>query len=140
MELWLENGLNRNGLWRGALDLLRESERGETHFAPPVEIVEDRDSYHFHLEMPGLKNDSINVRVEDGTLIVEAERKRPEWPKDAEVHRAERRYGLLRRGFRLPEEASPEQISAHYRDGVLEVTVGKRPEAKPVKVKVEYQN
>ena len=136
MELWLENG---NGLWRDAVrGFFKEAE--EKPEMPPTDVVEDRDGYHFYFEMPGLKSDSIDVRVEDETLVVEAERKQPEWPKDAEIHRAERRYGKVRRGFRLPEDASRDAISAAHRDGVLEVTVAKRPEAKPVKVKVEYKN
>lgn len=136
MELWLENG---TGLWRNGLSgFFKETE--ERPVMPPTDVVEDRDGYHFYFEMPGVKSDSIDVRVDAGTLVVEAERKQPEWPKDAEIYRAERRYGRVRRGFRLPEDASPDAITAAYRGGVLEVTVAKRPEAKPVKVKVECQN
>ena len=49
-------------------------------------MVEDKDAYHFYVEMPGLKDGSIDVQVEDDRLIVASERKRPEWPQEAGVH------------------------------------------------------
>ncbi len=106
-------------------------------FAPRADVTEDAEGYHFYFEMPGLKSDSVDVRVEDQKLMVTAERKRPEWPKETSVHVAERTYGKLHRAFTLPEDATHDNIRASYKDGVLEVTVPKRPEAKPVKIKVE---
>ncbi len=90
--------------------------------------------------MAGIKSESVDVRVEDGNLIVESERKRPEWSKDAQVHVSERAYGTMRRAFTMPEDASHEGIKAAYKDGVLEVTLPKRPESKPFKIKVEFEN
>ena len=66
---------------------------------PATDVVEDADAYHFYFEMAGINSASVNVRVEDSNLIVEAERKRPEWSKDAEVHLSERAYGTMRRAF-----------------------------------------
>lgn len=106
--------------------------------APAADVIEDADVYHFYFEMAGIASDSVDVRVEDGNLVVEAERKRPEWSKDAEVHLAERTYGTMRRAFTMPEDAGNEGIKAAYKD--LEVTVPKKPESKPFKIKVEVQN
>ena len=103
---------------------------------PAVDVVEDKDSYHFYFDMPGLKNDSVDLRVEDGTLTVTAERKRPDWAKDTAVHFSERDYGTIRRSFELPKDASHDLIHASYKDGVLEVTVEKRAEARPVKIQI----
>jgi HSP20 family protein len=75
-----------------------------------------------------------------GRLTVEAERKQPEREKDTEVHLSERSYGTMRRAFTLPEDASADGIKATYRDGVLEVTVAKKPEAKPTRIKVNVGN
>ena len=99
-------------------------------------MIEDKDRYHFYFEMPGLKKDSIDARVEDGRLIVAAERKRPEWRKETEVHLTERGYGTIRRAFELPNDASHNKIEASYRDGVLEVTVEKKPESKSAKIQI----
>lgn len=112
----------------------------EAQRRPAADVVEHGDGYHFYFEMPGIKADSVEVRVEDGRLVVEAERKRPEWPKDAEVHLAERSYGKFARAFVLPEDASHDAIKATYRDGVLEVTVAKKPEARPTKIKINVEN
>lgn len=140
MELWLEttpfNGLLNDGWHR----FFTEGSGSDRPIVPSADLLEDSESYRLHLEMPGLEPDSIEVRFEEDWLVVEAERKRPEWAKDAEIHIAERRYGALRRGFRLPEGANRDGIKASYRDGVLEVAVPKRPERKPVRIKVEHLN
>ncbi|MEA2679100.1 MAG: hypothetical protein QOK03_822, partial [Candidatus Binataceae bacterium] len=81
-------------------------------------------------------SESINVHIEDGRLIVEANRKRPEWSKDTTVHFSERSYGKLRRAFELPKDASQDGVRAAYKDGVLDVTIDKRPESKPVKIQI----
>jgi len=142
MELKLSNGHTPNGWlvgpWNRVWD---EFERGLTrNVAPRADVIEDAEGYHFYFDMPGLKADSADVRYDDGSLVIEAERKSPEWPKDATVHMAERASGKLYRAFRLPEDAAHENIGASYRDGVLEVTVPKRPESKPVKIKVQFNN
>lgn len=142
MELRVIDGLAPNGwifdrlpaLWN---EFARPAESGN---APATDVVEDADGYHFYFEMPGVQAGSVDLRVEDGRLIVEAERKAPEWPKEASVHLAERTYGAIRRAFALPEDAAHDGVSANYRDGVLHVTVVKRPEAKPVKIKVNFDN
>jgi len=112
----------------------------QTHVRPRADVVEDAEGYHFYFDMPGIKADSVNVQVEDGDLVIETERKRPEWSKDAEIHVSERSYGTMRRAFTMPDDASAEGIKATYRDGVLEVTVAKKPEAKPTRIKVNAEN
>jgi HSP20 family protein len=135
--------LRVNGYSPGALAvrpwtrLWDELEEGERAVAPRADVTEDAEGYHFYFEMPGLRSDSVEVRMEDRTLIVDAERKRPEWPKDTAIHIAERAWGKFHRAFNLPEDAAHDNVRASYRDGILEVTVPKRPEAKPVKIKVE---
>ena len=141
MDLLMDNGLVNggwlfdrvNGLFNGLA-----SEVGP--ISPPVDLVEDTEGYRFSIDLPGLKTDSLEVKVEDGTLVINAERKEPAWAKDARVHRAERHYGRIRRAFRLPADVGPDAIKAAYKDGVLEVTITKRPEAKAVRIAVAYNN
>lgn len=135
---WLYDRMNRlNQLFNEAG---RTAAEPQGHVRPRTDVIEHSEGYHFYFEMPGIKADSVNVQVEDGRLTVEAERKQPEWPKDAQVHLSERSYGTMRRTFTMPEDASAEGIKATYRDGVLEVTVAKKPEAKPTKIKVNVEN
>jgi HSP20 family protein len=136
MEVRFENGWAGRG-WLFdpcTVGWFRQSDTTARHMVPPVDVIEDKDAYHFYFEMPGLTNKSIDARFEDGHLVVEAERKRPEWPQETEVHIAERGYGTIRRAFELPKDASQDKVGASYKDGVLEVTAEKRPESKPAKI------
>ncbi len=137
MEVRFENGWSGRGwvLDPQTLGLFRESDATSRHTVPPVDVIEDKDAYHFYFEMPGLENE-IDVRVENGGLLVAAERKRPEWPQETEVHIAERGYGAIRRALELPNDASHEKIQAAYKDGVLLVTVEKKAESKSSKIQV----
>ena len=136
MELWFESRPFANGIDR----FFSEMTGAKSALAPATDVVEDEEGYRFYAEMAGLDASSVEVHAEDGTLVIEAERKRPELPKEAQLHLSERHYGKIHRAFRLPEDAGHDGIRAAYKDGVLEVTVPKRPEAKPVRIKVEYQN
>jgi HSP20 family protein len=108
--------------------------------SPPVDVVEDESSYRFSMEIPGLKCDSLEVKVEDKTLVITAERIEPVLAKEARVLRAERHYCRIHRAFRLPTDVGHDAIKAAYKDGVLEVTIAKLPLAKAVKVEVAYSN
>ena len=136
MELRLDNGwAHRGWLFDPRIqDLFWEFNAPNKHIVPAVDVIENQDAYHFYFEMPGLKKESLDARVEGRRLLVTAERQRPEWPQETEVHIAERGYGAIRRAFELPKDASQEKIEATYKDGVLEVTVEKRPESKPAKI------
>jgi len=136
MEVRLDNGWAHRG-WLfdpRVQDLFWEFDATKKHMVPAVDVIEDKDAYHFYFELPGLKKESLDARVESGRLLVTAERQRPEWPYETEVHIAERSYGTIRREFELPKDASHEKIEAAYKDGILEVTVEKRLESKPSKI------
>jgi len=133
MDMLFDNGVVHGG-W--LFDRASELERS----SPPVDVVEDNDGYRFTIEVPGLKADSLEVKVEDETLVINAERSEPAWAKDARVLRAERHYGPIHRAFRLPDDAGHDAIKATCKDGVLEVTIAKRPEAKAVKIEVAYNS
>ena len=122
-----------NGLFNGPSNELSRS-------APAVDVVEDHDGYRYSFELPGLQVDSLAVKVEDESLVIDAEHSQPVWAKDAQVHRAERQYGRVHRHFRLPSDVGHDAIKAAYKDGVLEVTIAKRPETAAVRIDVAYNN
>jgi HSP20 family protein len=138
MEVRYENGWNGNGWLFDRMNRVMKDFTPTTarYMRPAVDVVEDKDGYHFYFEVPGLKSDSIDVQIENGALVLVAERKRPEWSEESRVYVAERSYGSIRRTFTLPDDASQDKINASYRDGVLEVKIEKRPEAKPIKVQI----
>jgi HSP20 family protein len=109
---------------------------GDSHDTPATDVIESDNGYHFYFEIPGVQTESISVKVEDGALVVEAERKRPEHSGKTTSHRSERDYRKFHRAFRLPEQYASQPVTASYKDGVLEVAIAKPAEAKPVKVKV----
>jgi HSP20 family protein len=137
MEVRYENGWTGNRWLLNRMNgLLSEMQGAPRRLTPAADVIEEKDAYHFYFEAPGMKNDAFDVRVENGALIIEAERKRPEWTEETRIHVAERNYGTIRRAFELPDDASADKVHAAYKDGVLEITVEKRPESKPVKIQV----
>lgn len=138
MEVVFENGWNGNGWMLDRLASFRQGVEAATdpYATPRADVIEDKDAYHFYIEMPGLKVGSIDVQVEGDSLMVAAERRRPDGPQATQLHIAERGYSPLKRVFALPLNARRDGIRATYTDGVLELTVEKRTESKPIKVQV----
>jgi HSP20 family molecular chaperone IbpA len=105
MELVFENGWNGNGWMIDRLASFRQAAEAATdpNTRARADVVEDKDAYHFYVEMPGIKVGSIDVQVEDDRLIVEAERKRHEWPQQTQVHLADENTAQSNEhsGFRL---------------------------------------
>ena len=141
MDVLIDHGLTNSGWLFERVNGLFNGLAGEyERISPPVDVVEDHDGYRFSIDVPGLKSDSLEVKVEDGKLVINAERNEPAWAKGTQVHRAERQYGRIHRAFRLPGHVAQNAIKAAYKDGVLDVTIAKLPEAKAVKVEVAYSN
>jgi HSP20 family protein len=105
-------------------------------FVPPVDVYEDEHSVQLKLEVPGIEEKDLNVKVENNTLTVSGERKFEKEEKEENFHRIERRYGSFSRSFTLPNTVNTEDINASYDSGVLTIKLGKRAEAKPKQIKV----
>jgi HSP20 family protein len=107
-----------------------------TSFAPPVDIYEDEHNITLKLEVPGIDEKDIDVRVENSTLTVHGERKIETEEKEENFRRVERQYGSFTRSFTLPSSVDSGQVSAHYDKGVLKIKLAKKAEAKPKQIKV----
>src|SRR2546429_770666 len=107
-----------------------------TSFAPPVDIYEDEHNITLKLEVPGIDEKDIDVRIENNTLTVHGERKFEKEEKEENFRRVERQYGSFTRSFTLPNTVDPEQVNATYNKGVLKVNLAKKAEAKPKQIKV----
>src|SRR5579863_10655934 len=105
-------------------------------FVPPVDIYEDEHSIQLKLEVPGIDEKDLDIKVENNTLTVSGERKFESEEKEENFHRVERRYGSFTRSFTLPNTVSTEEIQADYDQGVLKIRLAKRAEAKPKQIKV----
>jgi HSP20 family protein len=94
-------------------------------WAPSTDLVETDDAYRMHLDVPGMSKEDIEINLRNRTLTVSGERTRTRF-EEAEDHvRTERAFGRFHRSFTLPDAVDPNNIEAHYDNGVLQITVPK---------------
>lgn len=106
-------------------------------WVPAVDIRETEHDLVLKADVPDVKFEDIDVRLENGTLTVRGERKFEESKEKGGWHRVERAYGTFERSFTLPDTVNPEGIKADYKNGTLTVTLPKKEIAKPRQVKVQ---
>lgn len=114
----------------------REESMTTGAFVPPVDVYEDEHSIQLKLEVPGIDEKDLDIKVENNVLTVSGERKLEKEEKQENFHRVERRYGSFVRSFTLPNTVSTDDIQADYQNGVLKIRMAKRAEAKPKQIKV----
>ena len=106
-------------------------------WVPPVDVAETQERIVVRAEVPGIKQEDIQIEFENGLLTIRGERKLDKESNPGTTwHRVERSYGNFIRSFTLPRTVDPEKISATYRDGVLELDVPKKEEAKPKQIRI----
>ena len=113
--------------------------RGEenlTAWAPAVDIYETEKEIVLKADLPGVKLSDVDIRVENNTLTVRGERNFETEVKEDNYTRVERSYGAFSRSFALPSSVDADKISAGYENGVLQLTMPKREEARPKQIKV----
>src|SRR5260370_26473364 len=120
-----------------AVTRLLSEPRGTRPWSPSVDIYETENELVLKADLPDVKLEDIEVRVENDTLTIKGERK---FEKDDSVrgyHRIERSYGSFTRSFSVPATVDPEKVKAEFKNGVLTVTLPKKEAAKPRQVKIE---
>ena len=105
-------------------------------FAPAVDVYEDEHKVTLKIEVPGVEEKDIDVRVENSTLTVHGERKIEKEEKEENYRRVERQYGSFTRSFTLPNTVDTDNIQAGYSKGILKIQLAKKAEAKPKQIKV----
>ena len=105
-------------------------------FVPAVDIYEDHNKVALKLEVPGISEKDLDIRVENNMLTVKGERKFEKDEKEENFVRIERRYGSFYRAFTLPSTVDTEHINASYTNGILMLELNKKPEAQPKQIKV----
>jgi len=106
-------------------------------FVPAVDIYEDEHKIVLKLEVPGMKQEDLDIQLENNTLTVRGERKFEKEEKEQNFHRIERRYGSFFRAFTVPNTVNTDNVKADYEAGVLRIALEKRAEAKPKQIKVQ---
>src|SRR3954452_19356808 len=135
VELLSRDFENMFGRWLGGRD-----GNGSQALAPyGVDIREDADHFYVEAELPGYKKEDVDITLENQTLTISAERKYENKQGDGnkgELLLHERRYSRFLRSFTLPPTVDEGSVNARLQDGVLTVTINKREETKPRKIKV----
>jgi len=134
----LQDRMNR--LFNDQLGAITHDEALTGNFVPPVDVYEDENSIQVRLEVPGIDEKDIDIRLENNVLTVRGERKFEKEEKEENFHRVERRYGSFTRSFTLPSTVNSEDVQADYDKGVLKIRLAKRAEAKPKQIKVNINS
>lgn len=101
---------------------------------PPIDVEETGDHYLVSVDLPGVTKDEINVRVQDNIVTISGERKRE---VKEEGRPTERSYGRFERSISLPSSIDPDQVEAHYENGVLELAIQKAESAKARQITIQ---
>jgi len=108
----------------------------EGGWMPAVDVFEKEDKFVVKAELPGMKEDDIDVSVVGDTLFIRGEKKTEAEIKEEDYYRCERSYGSFYRSIPLPSTVDADKIEASFEDGVLEVALPKSAKMKPKKVAV----
>ncbi len=121
-------------------DRFFESPRREHAWLPRVDVFDEDGALVVRAEVPGVDPESIDVTVEGGRLTISGSRSFVTESDKAGYHRKEIFEGTFSRSVLLPDGTDPDGVSASSKDGILEITVPKRPEVLPRTVKVEVKS
>lgn len=108
----------------------------EIGWTPAIDVYEKEDKFVIKAELPGMKQEDIDVSIVGDTLTIRGEKKTESEVKEEDYYRSERHYGSFFRSIPLPSSVDAKKIEATYEDGVLEVVLPKAPEVKAKKLAI----
>jgi HSP20 family protein len=97
--------------------------------APAVDIAEKDNAYEIAAELPGMDQNNIEVKLNNGVLTIKGEKKQEKEEKNKNYYLSERRYGAFERSFQVPEGVDAKKIEASFNKGVLTISLPKSAEA-----------
>ncbi len=101
---------------------------------PAVDISEKQQAFELTVELPGMDEKDIEIKLSNGNLIIRGEKQEEVEEKKKDYYLSERHYGSFERIFNLPKGIDPENIDARFSKGLLTISLPKKPEAiKPEK-------
>ena len=109
----------------------------EAGFSAAFEVKETKDAFVFRGDIPGMKAEDVDVKITQNRLTVSGKREAEKSEKGDTFYAYERSYGSFVRSFTLPEGVDSDKIEAALENGVLTVTLPKKPEVKPKQVDVK---
>src|SRR5919204_13393 len=118
------------------MSFLEGNGRTNQAWVPALDVWETENEVVYALDLPGIPEDKISVELDDGALTVTAERERTQEESEERFYRFERRHGTFSRTFSVPQGVSESDVSADYKNGVLEVHISKPEQPKPKRIQV----
>ena len=127
-------------LFQDTVNRLFSDQTSTRPWAPSVDIFETDNELVLKAYVPGVDEKEIDIRIENGTLLLKGERKFERDEKNKGFHRLERSYGSFVRYFTVPETVDTDNVKADFKQGVLTVVLPKKEIAKPKAIKVQVNN
>lgn len=116
---------------------LSQREQRELSWNPTFEVRETDDGFVFKGDMPGVKQDDVDISLEGQNLLISGKREREQESDEGTMHTYERSYGQFSRAFALPDTADIDKIRCDLKDGVLTLVVPKKPGTAPHRRKIQ---
>ena len=105
-------------------------------FAPSFDVKENKDGYVFRADLPGVKEDDLEIALTGNRLTISGKREQEKHEQGDTYYASERSYGSFSRAFTLPDGTDGENVKAELKNGVLQVVVPKKPEVQPRKIAI----
>ena len=106
---------------------------------PAVDLIDKKDRLIAKVELPGVEKKDVKISLSDNNLTIQGEIKKEEETKKENYYYRERAYGNYARTISLPAEIDKDKISAKFKNGILEVTIPKKPEVQPKEITIEAE-
>ncbi|MCC8418003.1 MAG: Hsp20/alpha crystallin family protein [Rickettsia endosymbiont of Bryobia graminum] len=104
--------------------------------SPKTDVMENDSEYNLEMELPGITQDNIDLKIDSNILTIEGKKERSSEKKDHNYHMQERYYGSFYRSISLPSNIDEEHIAAKFKDGILSIKIPKKEQSKAKKIKV----
>ena len=115
------------------------SEAEKQVWAPRVDIKETANELVVSADVPGIDKKDVNVSMKEGVLSISGERKSEQRAEGENWHRIERVFGSFQRSFYIPVDVDESKIKASYKDGVLNIALPKKEEAKKKEIPIQVE-
>ena len=112
-------------------------QNGRQSWLLPTDIIETSDGIKLKAALPGINPDDVNVEVDGNVLTISAQRRFEDKVEKDQYHWIEQQYGSFTRSITLPQSVDTTKIEANYHNGMLELTIPKREEAKPRRIELK---
>lgn len=129
-------------LWNDFLfnDVLKPNARSHSYHWPAVDVQEMKDRFVLVADLPGMEEKDIQIKIENGCLCIEGERKLEEDLKEGKVIKKERLHASFKKSFELGEGINAEKVEAQYKNGVLRIHLPKHEKTLPKVIPISIQS